>query len=73
MRPSGPPYAQLVVVTPPFGREMIVALASPEPLFPGLRPNEEPATEYVAALRRELDRAGPRVAMAHAFLETRPR
>jgi hypothetical protein len=60
-------------VTPPFGREMIVALASPEPLFPGLRPNEQPAAEYVAALQEELDRVGSRVAVTHAFLETLPR
>ncbi|HET6520431.1 MAG TPA: hypothetical protein VFG47_11545 [Geminicoccaceae bacterium] len=60
-------------VTPPYGRELIIALASPEPLFPGLRPSEQPAADYAAALRRELARLGHQIAASHAFVDTRPR
>jgi hypothetical protein len=45
-------------VRPPFGSNLLVAIASPEPLFDRPRPLvEQPADEYVAALRSSLERA----------------
>ena len=48
-------------IGPPFGDEMIVALASPLPLFPTPRPEAEPASAYLADLKRALDAAGPSI------------
>lgn len=44
-------------VQPPFGREMIVVVASREPLFDALRPEVEPAKDYLSALREALPRS----------------
>jgi Domain of unknown function (DUF4384)/Papain family cysteine protease len=41
-------------VGPPYGREMIVALASRSPLFEGRLPAEQTEREYLTALRRAL-------------------
>ena len=38
----------------PFGRELVVAIASAKPLFPALRPEAEQATGYLAELRKAL-------------------
>lgn len=45
-------------VGPPFGRELIVAIASREPLFAPLRPEIEPAGGYLAELKRVLANTG---------------
>jgi serine/threonine-protein kinase len=60
----------------PFGRELIVAIASARPLFPALRPEAEQAAGYLSELRRALDAAGksgttPPVATA-LFITTVP-
>jgi hypothetical protein len=64
-------------IAPPFGREMIVAVASAKPLFDQPRPGYEPAADYIAALRqrlRLLEEQGPAgsVATSHLFLTTEP-
>ncbi len=40
-----------IVAGPPFGRELIVLLASPEPLLRDQRPESEPADDYLDALK----------------------
>ncbi len=42
----------------PFGREMILGLASRRPLFDAARPEVEPAEVYLAALQQALDASG---------------
>ncbi|WP_449234046.1 DUF4384 domain-containing protein [Azospirillum doebereinerae] len=46
-------------VGPPFGRELVVALATPSPLFATARPELEPAAVYLADLKRVLAAAAP--------------
>ena len=60
----------------PFGRELIVAIASARPLFPALRPEAEQAAGYLAELHKALEAAGrnattPPVATA-LFITTVP-
>jgi len=43
-------------VSAPFGREMVLAIASPTPLFAALRSGIESPNEYIAALRQALPR-----------------
>ncbi|SMH45384.1 DUF4384 domain-containing protein [Azospirillum agricola] len=43
----------------PFGQELVVALATPSPLFAAPRPEVEPAVVYLADLKRALAAAGP--------------
>jgi hypothetical protein len=40
----------------PFGTEMLVLLATPVPMFDGLRPGSEPAPDYLRALDSQLAR-----------------
>jgi len=48
-------------VAEPFGRDMIIAVAASAPLFTGpARPDSEPATSYLLALRTALDSARAR-------------
>jgi hypothetical protein len=42
------------VISKPFGAEFIVMLATPEPLFAGLRPEHETRSDYLAALGSRL-------------------
>jgi eukaryotic-like serine/threonine-protein kinase len=42
------------VISPPFGSELIVLLATPEPVFGNLRPESESGTEYLRALDKRL-------------------
>jgi eukaryotic-like serine/threonine-protein kinase len=42
------------VVSPPFGKELIVLVMSPEPLFDKLRPDSESRADYLRALDRQL-------------------
>ncbi|NEX62789.1 serine/threonine-protein kinase [Noviherbaspirillum galbum] len=42
------------VVSKPFGKEMVVLIMSPEPLFDGLRPASESRKDYLRALERQL-------------------
>ncbi len=43
------------IVGPPFGRELILAIASHDPLFPQPRPEVERTADYLRALRNALD------------------
>jgi hypothetical protein len=64
-------------IAEPFGLEMIVAIATEEPLFPPSRPRFEPIETYLADLRQrllELRAAYPdgRIATGHVFVTTGP-
>jgi hypothetical protein len=66
------------LIGPPFGQEMLVMVATPVPLFDGLRPESEPAADYLPALRTELARInraqGPaKVAVDFVVMTTRAR
>ncbi|MYJ70880.1 MAG: DUF4384 domain-containing protein, partial [Rhodospirillaceae bacterium] len=64
-------------VSAPFGREMIVAIASRSPLFAGKRPQVETEREFLTALRRAIvarpDPSQPKRVVSAAFvaLETK--
>jgi hypothetical protein len=64
------------VIGKPFGKEMLVLLATPVPAFDGLRPDAEPGADYLRALDRQLARIssahGP-VAVDFLQITTRPR
>ena len=53
------------IVSPPFGKELLAVLASPVPLFPDARPEQESSADYLAAL-------GERLKSATASSEHRP-
>jgi hypothetical protein len=64
-------------IAEPFGLEMIVAIATEEPLFPPSRPRFEPTETYLADLRQrlaELQALYPdgRIATSHVFVTTGP-
>lgn len=66
------------VISKPFGAELIVMLATPEPIFPGLRPDHEARSDYLAALGSRLkaisDKFGPdRVAVDFVQITTSAR
>ncbi|MBK4735320.1 serine/threonine-protein kinase [Noviherbaspirillum pedocola] len=42
------------VISKPFGKEMIVLLTVPAPLFAGMRAEQEPAATYLATLEKQL-------------------
>ena len=44
------------MIGPPFGTEMLVLMATPAPLFDGVRPDSEAAPDYLRALESQLDR-----------------
>ena len=65
-------------IAPPYGVEMIVAIATQHPLFATPRPQFEPAADYLAALRQSLAALsatypGTRIAADHLLIATRPR
>ncbi len=61
-------------IGPPFGRELIVVVASSSPLFSTLRPETEPAASYLPELKRALAGAGAEDAVAAVlFIATRAR
>jgi eukaryotic-like serine/threonine-protein kinase len=54
---SLPPEADAYIIRPPFGTNLIVAISTPEPLFPVMRKHVEQGEEaqiYLADLRRQL-------------------
>jgi type IV/VI secretion system ImpK/VasF family protein len=53
-KPGQPPWK----VSPPFGREMVLAIASPAPLFARPRDGIESPREYLDALRKAIDGSG---------------
>ncbi len=63
-------------VGPPFGTDMIVAVASTAPLFAKALPDSQPLSAYLNALQTAMDalrRRGGSVAAAAVLLDTRPR
>jgi hypothetical protein len=48
------------VISRPFGKEMIVLLTVPAPLFAGMRSEQEPAAGYLAALEKQLAQVASR-------------
>ncbi len=63
------------LVGPPFGTDMIVAVASTAPLWTQQRPTTETLSSYLPALRAAVDalrRRGGNVAVAALPIETRP-
>ncbi len=64
-----------LVINPPFGADMIVALSTPRPLFVEARPFDEPASAYLQALSEALTKfAGqPDAPVAsYVFITSRP-
>jgi len=62
-------------VRPPFGQELVIAIASVTPLFATLRPEAEPAAAYLPELRKALDDAAkgsPTPVAAAVFVTTAP-
>ncbi len=65
-------------IAPPYGVEMILAIATQQPLFPTPRPQFEPAADYLAALRQRLAELaattpGTQIAADSLLIATRPR
>jgi hypothetical protein len=84
-----PPHTKLVFgdggaghgsfrVSPPYGDEMVVAIASRSPLFEAKRPQGEADTSVVAVLQQALTKTGPKAGAARdvtawfASLRTQP-
>lgn len=67
------------VVAPPYGRDIVIAIKTPEPLFQGPRQREiEPAEDYVPDLRERLTRLIERysadaVLADYALITTQPK
>lgn len=58
----------------PYGTDMIVAIASSQPLFDGPRPDDDTSATYLDALRRALENAAPantRVAASVMLVQTK--
>ena len=68
-----PAGGQLFTVAPPFGREAIVALVSPEPLLAADALDTLPANAYLDALETALDSAPTAPIAATITLLTAPR
>ena len=51
----------------PFGNEMILVLATPQPLDLGARPNVEQAVAYLSSLERALRKSGPTQRLQNLF------
>jgi type IV/VI secretion system ImpK/VasF family protein len=72
------PYDTGFEIEAPFGREMMVLIASPEPLFTTLRANSfERVEEYLPALRQRIEealatRADLPMAASYVFIRTEP-
>jgi predicted Ser/Thr protein kinase len=66
------------VISKPFGAELIVLIATPAPLFDGLRPDHESAADYLKALDARLAQmaskyGADRIAADFVQIRTRPR
>lgn len=64
-------------ISPPFGREMVIAITSGRPLFDEALPAYQPPDEYIALLRERLEalrERNPEVALdaSHLILTTQP-
>ncbi len=63
-------------VSAPFGTDMIISIASSVPLFTTLRPQDETASDYLAALRQALQNAaanGAKISVAAIPVVTLPK
>ena len=60
-------------ISGPFGQELIVAMASREPLFGFARSEIEKAKDYFAALREKLRERTTKLAADYLFITTGPR
>jgi tRNA A-37 threonylcarbamoyl transferase component Bud32 len=69
------PTGQIFKITPPFGTQLILVIATRQPLFATPRPRAEPAGAYFAALHHALDGAGDGAdaASAYRLMQTLPR
>lgn len=73
---SGPTRGTPIAVGEPFGTDMMLAIATEQPLFPGFRSQVEPLAELMPDLNAALATArqrGSRVAVNGFVLETAPR
>ena len=66
------------IISRPFGSELIVLVTTPEPLFTGLRPENENARDYLRALKKQLKQMTTkygveRVAVDFVQIATRPK
>ncbi len=66
------------IISRPFGSELIVLTTTPEPLFTGLRPENENARDYLRALKKQLQQmttryGAERVAVDFVQITTRPK
>ena len=62
-------------VGPPYGSELLLTIATTEPLFPTPRPEQEPAADYLAALVEALAAMpddAPTALAAARFITTGP-
>ena len=67
-----------IIVAPPFGQEIMVAMATSQPLYEGLRPIIEPAEPYLAFMREQVAEARVRHGdfkgeWVYFFVRTAPR
>ncbi|WP_425093557.1 DUF4384 domain-containing protein [Tropicimonas sp. S265A] len=60
-----------LIVQPPLGQDIAVAIASDTPLYDGLRPFEEPAAEYLEFLKSQVAAVAPdRAEWVYFFVES---
>jgi hypothetical protein len=72
------PISRIYPIQRPFGEEMVVTIASPMPLFPRQRPEQETAGDYLKELRRVLESLEShgdreRVTADYLFIQTESR
>jgi len=63
-----------ITVDAPFGQELITVVASPTPLYEGLRPDAEPAKDYLPLLKQSIDanRANDKFVADFMTIQTEP-
>ncbi|MEM9247612.1 MAG: DUF4384 domain-containing protein [Pseudomonadota bacterium] len=67
----GPDEGFEIYFSPPYGQDIVVAIAAEEPLYDGLRPLVEPAETYLAYLRDRMETLGiSRGEWAYFFVTT---
>ncbi len=68
----GPDDGFEIYFSPPYGQDIVVAIATEEPLYEGLRPLVEPAEAYLTYLRARMEALGEaRGEWAYFFVTTR--
>nr|WP_299444571.1 serine/threonine-protein kinase [uncultured Rhodospira sp.] len=66
---SGASGERVYEVTPPYGRDMILAAESTFPIFPQQRPEIESLQEFLEALLRRRDQAGEAMRFSFRFVD----